>query len=61
MFQEKAISQYKTSQKYSPTDHLLERHHNGRFKALMDHYLPNWKHRREALNRLPVRHVDWGY
>ncbi|MCB0562574.1 MAG: M48 family metallopeptidase, partial [Phaeodactylibacter sp.] len=41
--------------------HLLERHHNGRFKALMDHYLPNWKHRREELNRLPVRHVDWGY
>ena len=41
--------------------HLLERHHNDRFKAFMDHYLPNWKHRREELNRLPVRHVDWGY
>jgi hypothetical protein len=41
--------------------HLLERTHNARFVALMDQFLPGWPHRRELLNRLPVRHFDWAY
>ena len=31
--------------------HLLEPSHNGRFHALMDHYLPDWRVRRDALER----------
>jgi len=34
--------------------HLLERNHNDRFKALMDHYLPHWRLIREELNRTPL-------
>jgi predicted metal-dependent hydrolase len=41
--------------------HLLELTHNGRFMALMDQFLPNWRFYREELNRLPVRHENWGY
>lgn len=41
--------------------HLLEPTHNSRFVALMDQFLPGWEHRRDQLNRLPVRHVDWTY
>jgi predicted metal-dependent hydrolase len=41
--------------------HLLEPTHNARFVALMDHFMPSWRHRREALNRLPVSHEDWSY
>ena len=40
--------------------HLLERHHNRRFIAYMDKFLPNWKALKAELNRLPVSHVDWG-
>jgi len=29
--------------------------------ALMDQFLPGWENRRDQLNRLPVRHVEWGY
>jgi hypothetical protein len=35
--------------------HLLEPSHNGRFVALMDRYMPDWKAHREALNREPGR------
>lgn len=31
--------------------HLLERHHNDRFLAYMDYYLPNWKQLRAELGR----------
>jgi len=31
--------------------HLLEPSHNGRFYALMDRYLPDWRERRDALER----------
>lgn len=31
--------------------HLLERHHNEKFIAYMDKFLPQWKHHREELNR----------
>ena len=41
--------------------HLLEPTHNSRFIALMDHFIPQWRSRRELLNRLPVRHESWGY
>ncbi len=34
--------------------HFFERHHNDRFKALLDHYLPNWRQVKEELNRIPV-------
>jgi len=41
--------------------HLLERNHNSNFVAIMDNYLPEWKHLKTELNKLPVSHVDWGY
>jgi predicted metal-dependent hydrolase len=41
--------------------HLLERHHNERFIALMDTVLPKWRSLRDDLNRLPVKHEEWGY
>jgi predicted metal-dependent hydrolase len=34
--------------------HLLERHHNDRFIALMDTHLPQWRQARETLNSLPL-------
>ncbi len=40
--------------------HLLEPKHNGRFTALMDQFIPNWKHHRDQLNQLPVGHEQWG-
>ena len=41
--------------------HLLERHHNDRFLALMDNYLPNWRALRKELNEMPAGHAEWGY
>ena len=41
--------------------HLLERNHNERFIAYIDKYLPQWRHYKEELNRLPVSHADWNY
>lgn len=41
--------------------HLLEPTHNARFVALMDGYMPKWRFYKDELNRLPVRHEDWGY
>lgn len=41
--------------------HLLERHHNDHFLALMNKFMPGWKFYREELNRLPVSHGEWGY
>jgi len=41
--------------------HLLERYHNGRFTALMDNYLPQWRHVRETLNSAPLGHETWSY
>ena len=39
--------------------HLLEPTHNARFTALLAQYLPAWRHVRDELNRLPVRHEGW--
>jgi len=41
--------------------HLLERHHNERFTALMDAHMPQWRHYREMLNSLPLAHQEWAY
>ena len=32
--------------------HILERHHNEKFKAYMDKFLPNWKNIKDELNGL---------
>lgn len=34
--------------------HLLERNHNKRFMAYMDQFLPDWRERRQLLNRQPL-------
>lgn len=41
--------------------HLLERNHNERFKGYMDKLLPDWRERRDLLNRMPLAHNDWVY
>lgn len=41
--------------------HLLERHHNERFRFLMDQHMPNWRERRDLLNSLPLAYEDWSY
>ena len=41
--------------------HLLERHHNDRFAALMDAHMPQWRQYRNMLNSLPLAHQEWGY
>ncbi len=39
--------------------HLLERHHNERFRALMDKLLPQWRLYQDELNRAPLAHEEW--
>jgi len=41
--------------------HLFERHHNERFKELMESLMPQWRLHREELNRSPLAHEDWKY
>ena len=41
--------------------HILEPTHNERFQAFMNRIIPDWEHRRQVLNRLPVRHENWVY
>ena len=41
--------------------HVLERHHNDRFIAYMDKFMPNWRFYKEELNRAPLSHVNWSY
>lgn len=41
--------------------HLIERHHNDYFLALIEKYMPKWKFYKEELNRLPVSHGEWTY
>ena len=41
--------------------HILEPTHNERFQELMGRFMPDWEHRRQVLNRLPVRHEEWEY
>ena len=39
--------------------HLLERHHNERFAALLDTHLPQWLQYREMLSLAPLGHEEW--
>ena len=41
--------------------HLLERHHNDRFRKHMDKFLPKWREHRNLLNKLPLAYEDWQY
>lgn len=41
--------------------HLLERHHNDRFIALMNQYLPQWEQLRIMLNKSPLAQESWEY
>lgn len=41
--------------------HLLERHHDERFSALMDRFLPRWHLLRTELNQAPLGHATWEY
>jgi predicted metal-dependent hydrolase len=40
--------------------HYLERNHGERFTTLMDGFMPDWRARREQLNRSPLAHEEWG-
>jgi predicted metal-dependent hydrolase len=39
--------------------HLLERHHNVRFLALMDKFMPQWRAYQNELNQLILSYADW--
>ena len=41
--------------------HLLEKHHNDHFIALMDKCLPRWRHSKALLNQMPLAHEAWDY
>ena len=41
--------------------HLLERHHNDRFVAHMDKFMPQWRFLRDELNKAPLAHATWEY
>ena len=41
--------------------HLLERHHNDRFRELMNTFLPQWRTYRDELNKAPLAHENWQY
>lgn len=39
--------------------HLLERGHGDRFVSLMDHFMPQWRVRRDELNEAPLADEKW--
>jgi hypothetical protein len=41
--------------------HLKERHHTDQFSQYMDRLMPQWRLRREELNRAPLAHEEWRY
>jgi predicted metal-dependent hydrolase len=41
--------------------HILERHHNERFREYMDRFIPQWRGLRAILNQAPLRHETWTY
>jgi type I restriction enzyme S subunit len=45
----------------SPSPGSSARHHNDRFRDHLDRLLPQWRLRRDLLNRSPLAHEDWGY
>lgn len=40
--------------------HFIERGHGGRFIAVMDQVMPDWRARRDELNSAPLADEDWG-
>ena len=41
--------------------HLLERHHNEKFRAYLDKFMPQWQSHKRELNRQPLSHTKWEY
>lgn len=41
--------------------HLVEKHHDDQFHAIMDRVMPQWPLLRDELNRAPLAHDDWDY
>ena len=41
--------------------HLLERHHNERFAALVEAHVPQWRQYRDMLEKAPLGHEEWNY
>ncbi|MEK7482798.1 MAG: SprT family zinc-dependent metalloprotease [Planctomycetota bacterium] len=41
--------------------HLLERHHNDKFTAYMNKFMPQWPSYKEELNRFILNHEKWDY
>lgn len=41
--------------------HLIEPSHNGRFIAMMDEHVPQWRLLRAELNSSPLSHETWSY
>jgi predicted metal-dependent hydrolase len=41
--------------------HLLERHHDDHFLAIMDRHLPRWRQHRAELNSEPLAQATWTY
>ena len=41
--------------------HLRERHHNEKFRAYLDKFMPQWKAYKRELNRQPLSHSKWWY
>nr|WP_211317921.1 YgjP-like metallopeptidase domain-containing protein [Deinococcus yavapaiensis] len=39
--------------------HLIERHHNAHFLALLDQHLPTWQRWRDELNAAPLAWKAW--
>jgi predicted metal-dependent hydrolase len=39
--------------------HLLERHHNERFSALLEAHMPQWRQCRARLNKTPLATESW--
>lgn len=39
--------------------HLIEASHGERFVTAIDRFLPKWRHHRQELNEVPVRHEHW--
>lgn len=41
--------------------HLHERHHNEKFRTLMDTFMPKWRLSRDVLKREPLAYEAWEY
>ena len=41
--------------------HLLERHHNEKFRWYLDKFMPQWQSHKRELNRQPLSHTKWEY